>query len=60
MSRAQPPSTGKPYGLAQVNAAWGMPRSSCYCPASSTEPSLRVAQVRPQDAVDRQGTDRSS
>ena len=28
MSRTRSPSTGKPYGLARVAAAWGVPRST--------------------------------
>ena len=30
MSRTESPSTGKPYGLARVTAAWGLPRSTYY------------------------------
>ena len=30
MSRTRSPSTGKPYGLARVAAAWGVPRSTYY------------------------------
>ena len=28
MSRTRSPSTGKPYGLARVAVAWGVPRST--------------------------------
>ena len=30
MSRTESPSTAKPYGLARVTAAWGLPRSTYY------------------------------
>ena len=30
MSRTRSPSTGKPYGLARVAVAWGVPRSTYY------------------------------
>ena len=30
MSRTLSPSTGKPYGLARVAAAWDLPRSTYY------------------------------
>ena len=53
MSRTPSPSTGKPYGLARVAAAWGRAQVHLLCAAEATEPSGRAAQARAANAVHR-------
>ena len=50
MSWTESPSTAKPYGLARVTAAWGLPRSTYYArrhrlnhPVESRKRGLRTA-----------------
>ena len=54
MSWTESPSTAKPYGLARVTAAWGLPRSTYYARRHRLN---RPVESRKRGSPKRRGTD---
>jgi putative transposase len=51
MSRTESPSTGKPYGLARVMAAWGVPRSTYYAQRSRRNNPVELRKRGPKTSL---------